>query len=672
MPTPIFLGSEWTPSTAQSLTNATLRAITPLANGTFISGIASSEGLVFHHRADGGLKGQTALHATGGPAKSNWTFSALNDGGFVVSWDEDVSGTPWQAWVQAGVYNADGTARASSFRVNDVLTNTDNNGAITALADGGFAVAYTNTQIDGSFNGVLVRTFTQNGTPVGNGVQINTKSTNDQEAPSIAALKNGGFVVVYEDDSMSPDHSGGTTVRGRFFVSGEPSVELHIPTTPGGDQFDPQVAVLADGRFVVTWTNSDLANPEDGSNTSVCARIYNADGTPATSQFRVNTTTEWAQHQSSVTALRNGGFAVAFTNDRLGTDDNGDILVQLFTASGAKDGAELRVNTTTRADQTNPIISELADGRIVVGWNDQAVSGGQNNVRLQVLDARTAGITQTGTAGADDFVGTAFGDVFDGGLGNDTIDGGAGADTVIFSGARADYTVTKEASGALRVTNKTGEADIVSNFESFTFAGVTFSLAELLASVVTPPPTTTPVPATLYSATSLTLPAVALNLIATGKANITLVGNAVANTIKGNAGKNVLKGLSGNDKLWGGLGNDTLYGGTGKDVFVFSTKPNKKTNLDKIADFNVKDDTVWLDNKVFTKLGKGTELKPGKLNKAFFTIGDKAKDTNDYLIYDNKKGALYYDVDGSGSKAAVEIAILKKGLKMSAADFMVM
>ena len=66
-------------------------------------------------------------------------------------------------------------------------------------------------------------------------------------------------------------------------------------------------------------------------------------------------------------------------------------------------------------------------------------------------------------------------------------------------------------------------------------------------------------------------------------------------------------------------------------------------NLDTISDFSVKDDTLQLDNAVFKKLGKA-----GKLNKAYFTIGDKAKDKNDYIVYDKKTGILSYDADGSG------------------------
>ena len=37
------------------------------------------------------------------------------------------------------------------------------------------------------------------------------------------------------------------------------------------------------------------------------------------------------------------------------------------------------------------------------------------------------------------------------------------------------------------------------------------------------------------------------------------------------------------------------------------------------------------------------------LEKDFFVVGAKAKDKNDYVIYDKAKGILYYDADGSGA-----------------------
>ncbi|MBO1911615.1 hypothetical protein J4G37_43345, partial [Microvirga sp. 3-52] len=90
-----------------------------------------------------------------------------------------------------------------------------------------------------------------------------------------------------------------------------------------------------------------------------------------------------------------------------------------------------------------------------------------------------------------------------------------------------------------------------------------------------------------------------------------LYGGADNDWLYGEAGRDRLSGESGQDRLYGGADNDWLSGGSGSDVFVFdarlgTSKTDRKVNFDKIADFNVKDDTIWLDNAIFKKLGKGS------------------------------------------------------------------
>ncbi|RDI55130.1 glycoside hydrolase family 113 [Microvirga subterranea] len=255
--------------------------------------------------------------------------------------------------------------------------------------------------------------------------------------------------------------------------------------------------------------------------------------------------------------------------------------------------------------------------------------------------AHVTGLVWNGTAAVDkldggyhnDTLNGAGGnDVLWGGKGNDVIDGGAGdQDRADFSGRRADYTISKNQDGSFTVLdNRTaGDGrDIVSGVEAFKFSdGV-------------------------VSSSNVADPAPDLVLVGTNRAD-------------------KLVGGGGNDRLSGKLGKDVLTGGVGKDVFVFDTKPNKKTNLDTITDYSVADDTIWLDNAVFKKLGKGSASKPGALKKGFFKVADKAKDGNDYLVYNKKTGILYYDADGSGAGKAVEIAKLSKNLKLTAADFFV-
>jgi hypothetical protein len=150
------------------------------------------------------------------------------------------------------------------------------------------------------------------------------------------------------------------------------------------------------------------------------------------------------------------------------------------------------------------------------------------------------------------------------------------------------------------------------------------------------------------------------------------IGDVSVETLTGTSGSNVLTGGAGQDRLNGGLGKDTLSGGGGQDVFVFDTKPNTRTNLDRITDFSPRDDALWLDNAIFKALGKaGSVTKPALLKSSFFYAGTAAHDSSDRLIYNKKTGALFYDADGTGAAKPVQIATLAKKLALSHKDFFV-
>ena len=86
----------------------------------------------------------------------------------------------------------------------------------------------------------------------------------------------------------------------------------------------------------------------------------------------------------------------------------------------------------------------------------------------------------------------------------------------------------------------------------------------------------------------------------------------------------------------------------------------------------VRDDSIHLDNAVFKALGKkGSLAHPSKLKKDAFFAGSAAHDASDRILYDGKSGTLSYDKDGTGSAAAIKVAILGKHLKIKATDFFV-
>ncbi|WP_165872508.1 calcium-binding protein [Nitrosomonas sp. Nm84] len=161
---------------------------------------------------------------------------------------------------------------------------------------------------------------------------------------------------------------------------------------------------------------------------------------------------------------------------------------------------------------------------------------------------------------------------------------------------------------------------------------------------------------------SYTLLANVENLTLTDASVINGMGNAQANIIIGNAAVNQLSGNAGNDKLDGKAGNNVLTGGTGNDIFKFTTKGH----IDTITDYNVANDTIQLENAIFTAL-----TTTGTLAATQFRVGTKALDPNDFIIYNKTAGTLFYDSDGNGVVAATQIATVGSGLNLTNADIIV-
>ena len=138
-------------------------------------------------------------------------------------------------------------------------------------------------------------------------------------------------------------------------------------------------------------------------------------------------------------------------------------------------------------------------------------------------------------------------------------------------------------------------------------------------------------------------------------------------TPPGTAGLDVLNGGNGADLLDGGGKADVLTGGNGEDAFRFSTQLGSD-NIDRITDFNVSQDTIQLDDLVMSALGAVGDLVAAAFHKS---VAGVAHDATDRVIYDTNGGQLWYDADGNGAGAALQIARLSAGLNITASNFVV-
>jgi Ca2+-binding RTX toxin-like protein len=144
----------------------------------------------------------------------------------------------------------------------------------------------------------------------------------------------------------------------------------------------------------------------------------------------------------------------------------------------------------------------------------------------------------------------------------------------------------------------------------------------------------------------------------------TAVGGSGNDILIGSVNGNVLSGGGGNDSLRGGFGNDTLIGGAGNDWFLFNTASNTTTNHDKITDYVVANDTIQLENAVFTKFAA-----TGALNAVFFRAAATAVDGNDFLVYDRPTGNLFYDINANVAGGTQLIVTLTNKPVLTASEF---
>ncbi len=106
--------------------------------------------------------------------------------------------------------------------------------------------------------------------------------------------------------------------------------------------------------------------------------------------------------------------------------------------------------------------------------------------------------------------------------------------------------------------------------------------------------------------------------------------------------------------------------GSGADLFLFNSALNASSNVDRITDFSRADDTIQLDNDVFTAAGA-----VGTLSAGAFHAGTSAHDADDRIIYDSTTGRIYYDADGNGGGARVLFAQVTAGVALTNADFQI-
>ncbi len=211
-----------------------------------------------------------------------------------------------------------------------------------------------------------------------NELTANAPSGIGQHYPAIAIDPLGNFVVTWHGS----DGSGDGIFAQRFNADGSKAGnEFRVNTyTTNGQQY-PDIAMDANGNFVITWESYG----QDGSSLGIYAQRFNGAGIPQGPEFKVNTYTTDPQSRADVAMDANGNFVITWIS--LLQDGSGDgIFAQRFDSQGNPQGLEVPVNQYTVDQQRNPAVAMDANGNFVITWASIPGQSGWGSIYAQRYD----------------------------------------------------------------------------------------------------------------------------------------------------------------------------------------------------------------------------------------------------------------------------------------------
>ena len=291
----------------------------------------------------------------------------LNNGDALFVWQGYGLGN---ADIYARLLKSDGTFGTSDIRVNSFIKDQQSRPVISALSDGGAIVAWQSLNQDGHMFGIYARKLSASGALVGNEFLVNQATRYNQRNPDVATLTNGNVIIVWVSEQerfLTTTYSAGSVdVYARLFDASGNAVSSEILINSGNNFCaNPSVAALANGGFTVVWSEKDALS--SSNSWEILGRSFSTEGLATGGDFKINSTTYGDQYRPKISAVGND-CAVVWTSLAQDGDREG-VYGRLLQGGAQLSGNEFRVNNTTVSRQILPAIASDGSGRFLVSWS---------------------------------------------------------------------------------------------------------------------------------------------------------------------------------------------------------------------------------------------------------------------------------------------------------------
>jgi hypothetical protein len=297
------------------------------------------------------------------------------DGDFVVAWNsygqDQGGGGKYAGGVYFQRYNAAGVPQGVETRANTYTTDNQGDASVAIAPNGDFVITWLSFGQDGAGFGIYGQRYNAAGVPQGAEFRLNQFTTGSQMNATVSMDDAGNFAATWGTQIQA---SPTLDIAARLFeANGNPrGNEFIVNNVLTADQFNPDIAIDADGDFVVTWQSDAGGSPR------IHARRYDETGAPLANEFTVSANESQMPHVSSA---GDGRFVVAWGWQPDGSSNG--IFARAYDAAGAPRGAEFRVNSTTTNNQNLHGVAMNDEGDFVVSWGSGYQDGSSYGVYAQ-------------------------------------------------------------------------------------------------------------------------------------------------------------------------------------------------------------------------------------------------------------------------------------------------
>jgi Ca2+-binding RTX toxin-like protein len=229
---------------------------------------------------------------------------------------------------------------------------------------------------------------------------VNAGNTNgDQIAGETITMLNGRLITVWTDSSDAADTAPGSDVIGQFYDANgaERGLPKQINTYfTAADQTKPEIAALANGGFIVVYEDRGTA---DGEAASIRYERYNKFGIQVQSGTIESGTIGGSEHSSpSVSVLQDG--SVAVTYERLIAGDV-DVVTRILDLTDYSLSDRLNAGGNTTDFEGTVETAALGNNLVAIYEHD---AGAQTRVEVKVIDttgSSLSGVVQLAADGSD-------------------------------------------------------------------------------------------------------------------------------------------------------------------------------------------------------------------------------------------------------------------------------